>query len=65
MNSTSVITEFQRASKLTGIFTRVAKKLEVSTQHVREVALGNRRSDRVMKALQSEMRKVVKSERAA
>lgn len=65
MNSISVIAEFQRASKLTGIFTRIAKKLDVSPQHVREVALGNRRSDRVMKALQAEMRKAVGAERAA
>jgi hypothetical protein len=45
-----------------GMFVRVANELGLSSQHVREVAIGNRTSQRVMKALQAEMRRI---ERAA
>jgi hypothetical protein len=68
VKANSIITEFQRASRLTGIFSRIAERLDVSPNHVRQVALGNRVSDRVMRELRAEMRKVdrgCRAERAA
>jgi len=44
-----------------GMFRRIADDLGLSANHVREVAVGNRRSERVMKALQAEMRRIEKA----
>lgn len=54
----SIIAEFQKASRLTGIYTRIADRLGVSPNHVRQVALGNRKSSRVMRELRTELRKI-------
>ena len=54
------------ASKFRGIYSRVAKKLGLSVQHVREVALGRRHSARVARALDREFLKIRNNrERAA
>jgi len=39
--------------------------LKVSSTHVREVALGNRTSSRVMKEVLAEVRRIERQERAA
>jgi len=65
VNSNDVISEFKRSHRLAGTYTKVAKKLALSPQHVREVALGNRRSARVMKALAAEVKRIDRFEAAA
>jgi hypothetical protein len=63
VTSATVIAEFQRASRLTGIFSRIAERLDVSPQHVREVSLGLRTSARVMTELCIEVQRVEQESR--
>ena len=65
VTSNAVISEFQRSYRLTGTYTKVARQLSLSPQHVREVALGKRRSARVMKSLIAEVKRLNKFEAAA
>jgi len=51
---------FRRASIYRGIYTRVAKELDVTPSVVRRVALGITKSARISKALASELRRVEK-----
>lgn len=66
MNS-NVTTALEAAARFRGIYTRVGKKLGLSSQHVREVALGRRVSSRVVKALDREFQRIEakQGERAA
>lgn len=57
--------EIAEASKFYGVFSRVARKLRVTPQHVRQVAMGLHTSRRVSAALQRELRKIRDGERAA
>ena len=58
-----IISEFQRASRLTGAITRVARKLALTPSHVRQVAIGNRISDRVMRELIAETSRIERKNR--
>jgi len=49
--------EFQRARRMHGLCATVARRLGLSHEHVRQVALGNRVSGRVTKALCAEVRR--------
>jgi hypothetical protein len=49
----------KEAAKFRGIYTRVARRLGLSAQHVREVALGHRRSARVKLELDREFKKIL------
>lgn len=62
MNSILVIRRFKEARSLTGIQSRVAKKLGLSPNHVNKVAIGDRKSDRVMRELIAEVRRVERSQ---
>lgn len=57
--------ELQFSGKFPGICSRIAKQLSVSPQHVREVFLRRRVSDRVSKALDAELKKIEGTGRAA
>ena len=57
MNSTEMKEQFLRASKIRGIVASVARQLDLSHEHCRLVAHGKRTSERVSKALLSELRK--------
>jgi hypothetical protein len=63
VNSNLTIT-LLNTSRFRGIYSRVAKKLNVSPQHVREVALSRRRSARVTRALERELSIINKVGRA-
>ena len=65
VNSNAVISRCKEAAKITGLFTRVAGRLQVSTTHVREVAVGKRTSDRVMRELIAEITQIERRERLA
>jgi DNA-binding transcriptional regulator YdaS (Cro superfamily) len=64
---TKLPAELSRAIAFTGIFTRVASSLGVSSTHVLQVAKGRRQSSRVVAAIISEVRRIERStqERAA
>lgn len=63
----SIAPELAQASRFYGVYSRVARKLGVTPQHVRQVALGLHTSRRVSAALKRELRRIgeVLSERAA
>ncbi len=63
--NSNVIHELQRASRLNGIYTRVAKRLGLSVNHVREVGVGRRTSARVLREITREFKKMVSGEKAA
>lgn len=65
MNSNQIRAELQKASRFRGIYTRVARKLNVSPNHVKEVAMGRRSSNRVERAIEREYRRIVEAEKAA
>jgi len=47
-----------RTQLTNGIFSRIARSLGLSRNHVREVAKGNRRSSRVESALEAEFARI-------
>jgi hypothetical protein len=49
--------EFQQAAKIRGVIANVARRLNLSHEHVRQVALGDRVSRRVAVALTAELRR--------
>jgi hypothetical protein len=55
----------REAAKFRGIYTRIAQRLGLSAQHVREVALGRRQSDRVKRELDREFKKILNAKKAA
>jgi hypothetical protein len=59
--------EFAAATRTRGVVAAVARRLNLSHEHVRQVAYGNRKSDRVTKALLSELKRKYRTlrERAA
>lgn len=59
--------ELEQAASFYGIYSRIAKKLGVTPQHVRHVAKGLGKSKRVSAALDREIRRIRNkvSERAA
>ena len=65
VNFTEAHTELQRVAKFRGLYSRVARRLDVSVQHVIEVSKGRRHSARVMRAVEREYRKILDRERAA
>ncbi len=67
MHFNSTAPELQQAAKYYGIYSRLARRLGVTPQHVRHVALGFTRSARVSRAIAKEMERIRKSveERAA
>jgi hypothetical protein len=50
--------EAERALAFTGLFTRVAEKVDRSPQHVLEVAKGRRQSKHVLDAIVAEVRRI-------
>ena len=65
-NLKCIAPELTEASRFYGLFSRVAKKLGVTPQHVRQVARGLHSSKRVTAALQRELRRIREAgERAA
>ena len=50
----------RRARFYRGVYARVARKLELQLSHVRQVALGMRRSERVEDALLREIQRIEK-----
>lgn len=57
MDFTAVITEYRQAGKNRGVVAEVARRLGLSHEHVRQVALGTRASKRVARALVSERKR--------
>jgi predicted transcriptional regulator len=59
--------ELEQAARFYGIYSRVARKLGVTPQHVRHIAKGLGKSKRVSAALDREIRRIREksSERAA
>ena len=69
-HATKLITNAQRerfreASKYRGLFARIARELKLERSHVRRVAIGERSSRRVEKALRAAMDEIDQSRRAA
>jgi hypothetical protein len=56
MDSTRFISTFQEAAKVRGVIADVARRLNLSHEHVRLVAHGRRTSKRVARALVAELR---------
>jgi hypothetical protein len=54
----STAPELEQAALFYGIYSRIARKLGVSPQHVRQVAKGLHRSKRVSLALTREMQRI-------
>lgn len=50
--------ELELAANFYGLYSRIARKLRVSPQHVRHVARGVRRSKRVATAIDREVRRI-------
>lgn len=63
MDFTSLSAEFREAAKIRGIVADVARRLHLSHEHVRQVALGGRTSERVAKALTIELRQRKRQDR--
>ncbi len=53
--------ELEHAAQFYGIYSRLAKKLGVTPQHVRHVAIGLRSSKRVSAAIDREIRRIKNS----
>lgn len=62
---TEIKIELERAARFYGIYSRVARKIGVSSQHVKEVAMMRRTSDRVQRAIVREFVRTVKKDKAA
>ena len=60
MDSNAVIQRFRDANLVNGTYSKVGRALGVTSNHVREVALGRRTSDRVMKAVCAEVARLEK-----
>ena len=50
--------ELEQASQFYGIYSRIARKLGVTPQHVSQVSKGLHRSKRVTAAIEKEMRRI-------
>ena len=62
---TAVQKELMKIRSFRGIYSRVAKQLGISTNHVKEVSMGRRNSARVLNAIEREYKKIKATERAA
>lgn len=60
MDSNAVRQRFKDANLINGTYSRVARSLGVSANHVREVIFGRRTSDRVMRAVVREVARLDK-----
>lgn len=54
----SIAPELRKAAIFYGIYSRLARRLGVTPQHVRQVARGIRRSARVARAIEREIRRL-------